>query len=325
MKNGKNQSVLIPVENRILTRKEFQGLAEVPAEAEWFANLDNSNTRRAYKNDVKEFMTFAGILEAEEFRIVTRSHVLAWRKQLENRQLAAATIRRKLSALSSLFEHLCESNAIERNPTHGVKRPGESSYEGKTPVLSDNEAKRLLNAPPEDTLKGMRDRAILATYLFHGLRASELANLTPADLQSREGVPSLRIHGKRSKIRYVPLHPAAQRLINGYLEKSGHREDRNNPIFRSVSNNQKKLIPSSLAQGSLYKDVIQKWAKDVGINPQNASNHSMRATAATNALSHEADIAKVQEWLGHSNVSTTKLYDRRKSKPEDSPTFRVSY
>ncbi|MEW8314350.1 MAG: site-specific integrase [Candidatus Thiodiazotropha endolucinida] len=53
--------------------------------------------------------------------------------------------------------------------------------------------------------------------------------------------------------------------------------------------------------------------------------HSMRATAATNALYHDADIAKVQEWLGHANVSTTRLYDRRKSRPEDSPTFRVKY
>ena len=53
--------------------------------------------------------------------------------------------------------------------------------------------------------------------------------------------------------------------------------------------------------------------------------HSLRATAATNALSHDSDIAKVQEWLGHANVSTTRLYDRRKSKPEDSPTFRVKY
>ena len=53
--------------------------------------------------------------------------------------------------------------------------------------------------------------------------------------------------------------------------------------------------------------------------------HSMRATAATNALSNEADIAKVQEWLGHANVSTTRLYDRRKTRPEDSPTFHVKY
>lgn len=71
--------------------------------------------------------------------------------------------------------------------------------------------------------------------------------------------------------------------------------------------------------------MIQKWALEAGLDVNVVSNHAMRATAATNALSHEADIAKVQEWLGHSNVSTTRLYDRRKSKPEDSPTFRVNY
>jgi site-specific recombinase XerD len=312
-------------ENRILTKSEFQGLSEVPAEIEWFANLDNKNTRRAYLNDLKEFMKFTGIAEPEEFRIVTRSHVLAWRKQLEERELASATIRRKLSAISALFEYLCEQNAIERNPTNGVKRPGEGSYEGKTPALGDNEAKALLTAPPEDTLKGIRDRAILATYLFHGLRAAELANLTPGDIQSREGVPHLRVFGKRSKIRYVPFHPAAQRLVEEYLELVGHREERGGPIFRTLSNNRDEDNPAPLSQSSLYRDVIKKWSLVAGLDVNGVSNHAMRATAATNALSNAADIAKVQEWLGHANVSTTKLYDRRQSKPEDSPTFRVNY
>jgi len=312
-------------EERILTRQEFQGLAEVPPELDWFANLDNKHTKRAYKNDVKEFMAFTGIVEPHEFRDVTRSHVLAWRKQLESRELAAATIRRKLSALSSLYEFLCESNAIERNPTHGVKRPSEGSYEGKTPALGDTEAKALLTAPPEHTLKGKRDRAILSTYLFHGLRVNELVNLRPMDLQNREGVPHLRIFGKRSKIRYVPLHPAAQRLIENYLDEAGHREERDEPIFRSVANNQDELCPLPLTQSSLYTNVIKKWAAEAGIDTHTVSNHAMRATAATNALSHAADIAKVQEWLGHANVSTTRLYDRRQSQPEDSPTFRVKY
>ena len=71
--------------------------------------------------------------------------------------------------------------------------------------------------------------------------------------------------------------------------------------------------------------VIRKRALAAGIDIRSVSNHAMRATAATNALSHAADIAKVQEWLGHANVSTTRLYDRRKSKPEDSPTLRVRY
>jgi site-specific recombinase XerD len=206
-----------------------------------------------------------------------------------------------------------------------VKRPSEGTYEGKTPALGDAEAKKLLNAPPEDTLKGLRDRAILATYLFHGLRAAELSGLTPASIQNREGVPHLQIFGKRSKIRFVPLHPQAQRLIADYLEAAGHGEERKAPLFRSVSNNQQGKSPTPLGQYSLFQNVIKKWALVSGLDASVISNHSMRATAATNALSHEADIAKVQEWLGHANVSTTKLYDRRKSKPEDSPTFRVNY
>jgi len=322
-----DQSLTVPEndpENRLLTRQEFQGLSEMPAELEWFANIDNANTRRAYMRDVKEFMSFTGIIEPAEFRSVTRAHVIAWRKKLEAKELAAATIRRKLSALSSLYDFLCERNAIEINPTHGVKRPSEGTYEGKTPALGDAEAKKLLEAPPEDTLKGLRDRAILATYLFHGLRASELANLMPSSIQSRSGVTHLQIFGKRSKIRFVPLHPQAQRLISDYLELAGHGEDKKSPLFRSVSNH-KHNSPTPLNQSSLYRQVIKKWATVAGLDVDVVTNHAMRTTAATNALSNKADIAEVQKWLGHANVSTTKLYDRRDSKPEDSPTFRVTY
>ncbi len=67
------------------------------------------------------------------------------------------------------------------------------------------------------------------------------------------------------------------------------------------------------------------WAKAVGITAERIAPHALRATAATNALDHEADIAKVQEWLGHANIATTRIYDRRKLRPEDSPTFKVSY
>ncbi len=102
--------------NSFLTRKEFHELAAVPAEAEWFANIQNPRTRRAYQGDIQEFMGFVGIHRPEEFRIVNRAHILAWRKDLEERKLAGATIRRKLAALSSLFEHLCEVNAITHNP-----------------------------------------------------------------------------------------------------------------------------------------------------------------------------------------------------------------
>ena len=99
---------------RRLTAVEFQGLADVPPEAEWFANIDNPQTRRAYRNDLREFMAFVGISAAGEFRVVTRSHIIAWRKDLEGRQLAGSTVRRKLAALSSLFEFLCDANGWRR-------------------------------------------------------------------------------------------------------------------------------------------------------------------------------------------------------------------
>src|SRR5882724_630483 len=97
---------------RRLTDSQFQGLANVPPEIEWFANIDNPRTRRAYKTDIEEFSAFVGIHRPDEFRSVTRSHVIAWRKTLEERALSASTIRRKLSALSSLFEYLCECNSV---------------------------------------------------------------------------------------------------------------------------------------------------------------------------------------------------------------------
>jgi site-specific recombinase XerD len=183
----------------ILTRADFQSLADVPAEIEWFANLDNKRTRRAYAIDLRDFMQFVGIQNPNEFRVVTRAHVIAWRKHLEQRELEGSTIRRKLAALSSLFEYLCDQNAVMHNPVKGVKRPKVESYEGKTPALGDHQARELLNAPDSESLKGKRDRAILSTLLYHGLRREELCTLQVRDMTQRRGVIHLRVHGKGGK------------------------------------------------------------------------------------------------------------------------------
>ncbi len=94
-----------------------------------------------------------------------------------------------------------------------------------------------------------------------------------------------------------------------------------------MTNNRTGTLDKHLDPGSIYRNIVMKYAKATGISAEviGVCVHSMRATAATNALSNEADIAKVQEWLGHANVSTTRLYDRRKTRPEDSPTFHVKY
>jgi site-specific recombinase XerD len=308
---------------RRLTAVEFQNLATVPAAADWFANIDNPRTRRAYQNDLQDFCSFIGLVTADEFRLVTRSHVLAWRAQLEKRGLAGATIRRKLAALTSLFDHLLESNAVAGgNPVHGVKRPRIETNEGKTPALGDHQAKALLDAPDVTTLKGLRDRAILAVLLYHGLRREEAAQLGLADILERRGVRHLLIHGKGGKVRYLPLHAVAAERIHAYLERSGHHLlNPKGPLFLPLRGLTER---GGITSSGIYR-LVEAYAKQAGIEVAGLGVHGLRATAATNALEHEADIAKVQAWLGHASISTTKLYDRRQMRPEDSPTYKVKY
>jgi integrase len=123
---------------------------------------------------------------------------------------------------------------------HAVKRPSAGCGEGKTPALGDAQARRLLEAPPTDTLKGLRDRAILATLLYHGLRREELCRLKLHDRQSRQGIPHLRIQGKGGRERYLPVHPKAARLIDAYLARAGHGHDPQGPLFRAVRRSTEK-------------------------------------------------------------------------------------
>ena len=162
----------------------------------------------------------------------------------------------------------------------------------------------------------------------HGLRREELCRLLVKDIQSREGATHFRVTGKGDKIRYVPVHADAQRRIDAYLTMAGHGADLTGPLFRPLVNTRTpEKLDRPLDPASIYRNVVRHYALEAGITGEvkGLCVHSLRATAATNALTNRADIAKVQEWLGHANVSTTRLYDRRKNRPEDSPTFHVKY
>lgn len=304
-----------------LTAEQFRTLAAVPPEIEWFANLGNKGTRRVYEPVIRDFMRFTGITTPQEFRRVTRAHVIAWRDDLHTRTLAASTIRRYLASLSSLFEYLCEKNAVTHNPVDGVKRPPVDSYKGKTPALGDAQARQLLDFPAGELLKDKRDRALLATLLYHGLRREELCKLSVKDAkQQRRGVLHLKISGKGGKTRFVPLHPAAGRLLADYLEAAGHGDDDSGALFRplhhSRGDSQRGLTPDGV-----YK-LVRDYSTTLGFA---VGAHSLRSTAATNALEHGADLAEVQQMLGHANIATTRLYDQRDSRPEHSPVFKVRY
>lgn len=308
--------------SRLLTAAEFHRLADVPPEVEWFANLTNPSTRRAYEHAVKDFMRFTGIQRPEEFRIVTRAHVIAWRDDLVSRALGGSTIRHRLASLASLFEYLCGRNAVTHNPVKGVERPKAETGEGKTPAIGDHQARKLLDAPKDDSTRSKRDRAILSTLLFHALRRDELCKLKVKDCRhARKGVPHLKVSGKGGKVRYLPLHPGTAALIHEYLEAAGHRTDDAGALFRPMRNTRTGRLDHAITPDGIYK-LVRAYSAQLGFE---IGAHALRATAATNALDHQADIAKVQEWLGHANIATTRIYDHRRTRPEDSPTFKVAY
>ncbi|OHC26704.1 MAG: integrase [Pseudomonadales bacterium RIFCSPLOWO2_12_59_9] len=289
--------------------------------SEWLANIDNHQTRRAYRSDVRDFFELADIRTSEGLLGLSRGHVLIWRARLEKLCLSPATRRRKLAALASLFDYLIERDTRHtHNPVRGIKRPRNDSYEGKTPALNSSQAKQLLDAPKESSAKGQRDRALLAILLYHGLRRQEAADLRISDLRMRDGLQHLRVQGKGGKLRYIPLHEEASQRLTRYLSARG-QEDKKSYLFVSLRGSK---AGECLSADGIYK-VVCSYARSARIYVDGLGVHGLRVTAATNALEHHADIAQVQHWLGHSSISTTRLYDRRLNRPSDSPSLKIHY
>jgi len=147
---------------------------------------------------------------------VARARVIAWRKDLEVRGLSLA--ERPAEALGALLAVRLPLRAHRsvRQPRRRREAAMANGNEGGTPALGDAQARKLLDLPLADTLKGVRDRAILATCSITECAVRELCGLRVRDMQSRQGVVHFRVRGKRGKIRFVSVHALAQRLIEEY-------------------------------------------------------------------------------------------------------------
>jgi site-specific recombinase XerD len=168
-------------------------LADIPEEDIWLAKQKSERTRRAYKQDVRHFMRTLTIRSYEELRQVDHRAVIAWERIMrEVDKAAASTIRRRLAALSSLMKHLTRHGHLSKNHVAEVERPAINRDEGTTLAFSQAQARKILDNPAEDTVEGLRDRAILSVGLQVGLRRAEIAALEVGDLHQNRGYDSLR-------------------------------------------------------------------------------------------------------------------------------------
>lgn len=116
------------------------------------------------------------------------------------------------------------------------------------------------------------------------------------------------------------MHPHTLERIEGYLEMAGHREDRDASLFQSV-----RTAGQALSREVVFQNIVRKYARQARVDPREVSVHSFRATAATNAEENKSDLKEIQGWMGHSSVSTTEAYARRRVRVDESPTFKVRY
>jgi site-specific recombinase XerD len=216
----------------------------------------------------------------------------------ETEHAAASTIRRRLAALSLLYKHLVRHGHAARNPVGEVERPAINRDEGSTLAFSKAQARKVLDAPPEDTIAGLRDRAILSVGLQVGLRRAEIAALKVGDLHQNRGYDSLRVSRKGGRRDALAINPQTAARLRAYLEAVRHGADLDGPLFRPLRHNGKRQDERRGMDPDAVDRVGRKYASELGLD-RGYSAHSMRATFITRALENGARLEDVQKAAGH--------------------------
>ncbi|MGC8594497.1 MAG: site-specific tyrosine recombinase XerD [Candidatus Kryptoniota bacterium] len=262
----------------------------------------SDNSLLSYQNDLKRYVDYLIHTGKSSFDEITRDDLRKFLKSLFDCGLKQSSIARSFSSVKNLHKFLISRKLSEIDPTINLERP--KSQRKLPEVLTEKEIKNLIETPDIKTTVGLRDRAMLETLYATGIRVSELVNIRCRDLIANENV--LRVFGKGSKGRIVPISDVAIKWINKYKTHSRQNfikkvSGQPDPEFLFLNNRGKKLSRISVWR------MIQKYACGTGIEKK-IHPHTIRHTFATHLLEGGADIRAVQEMLGHSDIGTTQIY-----------------
>ncbi len=252
------------------------------------------HTRNAYLNDLKQVLLF----DDTPLPLWSEKQVSDYLLVLNQQGRSPRSIARCLSALKQFFKLQLILNTRTDNPTAHQKTPALGRPLPKD--LSEQEVEALLDAPHVETAIGLRDKAMLEVLYACGLRVSELTGLTLNSVNLKSGV--LRVKGKGSKERLVPLGEIAVDWVSRYLHSARPALAQgliNDALFITVRGG------FMTRQNFWY--MIKHYAKLADIQ-SNLSPHTLRHAFATHLLNHGADLRVVQMLLGHSDLSTTQIY-----------------
>jgi integrase/recombinase XerD len=284
------------------------------------ANIRNRNTRKAYFVACSKFSTWCAQkkLTLEQVQPV---HVAAYIEQLMQ-QHSKPTVKQHLAAIRMLFDWLVTGQVMPTNPAHSVRGPKHSVRKGKTPVLSAEEMRVLLDSIDTTTLIGLRDRALIGLmgYTFARVGAAVTMKVEDYYIQKRRGW--VRLHEKGGKVNELPCHHNLEQFLDEWLNASGLSLEPNAPIFPTLRHG-KLTGRAPLPQANVHM-MIQRRAVAAGIATK-ISCHSFRATGITTYLQNGGKLEVAQQMAGHESARTTGLYDRRNDTVALDEVERVVY
>ncbi|MBS7298529.1 MAG: tyrosine recombinase [Eubacteriales bacterium] len=257
----------------------------------------SKNTVLSYRHDIEKYVDFLESNGIKSLFDTTKSTVLAYLLSLQNDGKSASTVNRTLASLRAFYSYLTDGGALMSDPTLNLDAPTVSR---KTPqILSTREIDKLLSSPDTKTAKGRRDHAMLEVLYATGIKVSELIALDVRDVNTAAGF--LRCRGG-AKERILPIGQLASNAVNRYMQSAREhlRGERDTEALFLNLNGER------MSRQGFWK-LIRTYKERAGIETD-ITPHILRNSFAAHLLENGADLAAIQEMLGHSDISTTRIY-----------------
>lgn len=264
--------------------------------------VDSPHSKRNYRLALDEFLDW---YELQGRPALTKALVQEYKACLLAQGLAASTINVKLSAIRKLVQEAADNGLLDQAHANGISSVRGVKTEGQRAGnwLTREQAERLLNAPDPTTLKGQRDRAILAVMILAGLRRQEVAALTVEHLQQRDGRWAIvDLVGKRGKVRTVPIAAIVKALIDDWTSAAGITSG---PLWRGFRKGDHLLPEPGISSQAVWRVVEEHAPRALGFK---IAPHDLRRTYAKLAHKGGAAIEQISLNLGHGSIKVTENY-----------------
>jgi len=255
----------------------------------------SKNTTNSYRRDLNKFSKFLKASGVNDLESLTEEMCSAWIADLFQNNVSARSIQRHVSSAKGFFNYLKKSGLVRNSPFELINSPKSPSHLPN--ILSPEEVSQLLNFKPKN-VQEKRDLAIIELIYSSGLRVSETVNTNLGDFEDNKNF--LRVLGKGSKTRLVPVGRYAKNAIEDWIVERNKLATKDSSLFVNLRGNR---ITTRSVQQRLKNIAIMQ-----GLPPVNP--HMLRHSFATHLLESSGDLRSIQELLGHSSLSTTQIYTR---------------